>query len=60
MSLHVDDMAGAWIFLMPNHMSQVIYYHLFNVGSGSDATICELAGFEKKCLLDIQIVIRRK
>lgn len=37
--LYVDDMADACVFLMKSHVSE----GLFNVGTGEDVTICELA-----------------
>lgn len=53
--LHVDDMADACVFLMEHHISNGIY----NVGTGTDVTIRELAetvmdviGFSGKIVFD--------
>jgi GDP-L-fucose synthase len=53
--LYVDDMAGACTFLLENDIRTGFY----NIGSGSDVTICELAktvmdvvGFQGKIIFD--------
>ncbi len=48
--LHVDDLASACLFIMENNLPEADYLNqpLFNIGTGMDISIKELAGLIKK------------